>query len=148
MLVQEFANFTDHLILKNAEHIGYDISSSNALSEKLNDTSGALKWPQSIPMVCANKPLNNMESECHRNKISPDGLHWCVETLGPRYTASISCLLGCVYNERIPESSPDGLRSLQKCEQDCNEQFMSLKPIDETWLGSERTLFSKARHSS
>lgn len=140
VLVQEFSNFTQQILYENGKHIGYDISSNDFFFERLKE--GKTSWPQSIPMVCANKPKDNLDSECKRNKISADGIHWCVETFGPRFTASISCLLGCVYNGRPPESSPEGLASVRECEQECNNQFMSLKRVDEQLIGRERTLYA------
>ena len=146
VLVQEFSNFTSQILYENGKHIGYDTSSNNFFFERLK--GGTTSWPQSIPMVCANKPTDNLDSECKRNKISPDGIHWCVETLGPRFTASIACLLGCVYNGRPPESSPDGLASVRQCEKDCNDQFMSLKRVGDHMIGNERTLYASSTPSS
>ncbi|KAL7532351.1 hypothetical protein ACHAXR_004578 [Thalassiosira sp. AJA248-18] len=140
ILVQEFSNFTSSILHENGKFIGYDVTSNKFFFERL--VGGTTSWPQSIPMVCANKPKDNLDSECKRNKISPDGIHWCVETLGPRFTASIACLLGCVFNGRPPETSPEGSASLRKCEQECNEQFMSLKRVNEYLIGHERTLFA------
>mmetsp|Transcript_22105 Transcript_22105/g.48087 ORF Transcript_22105/g.48087 Transcript_22105/m.48087 type:complete len:475 (+) Transcript_22105:274-1698(+) len=143
ILVQEFSNFTSQILYENGKHLGYDVSSNDFFFERLK--GGTTSWAQSIPMVCSNKPKDDLESECKRNKISPDGIHWCVETLGPRFTASIACLLGCVYNGRPPETSPEGLASLRQCELDCNEEFMSLKRVDEHLIGNERTLFASTK---
>mmetsp|Transcript_10115 Transcript_10115/g.18239 ORF Transcript_10115/g.18239 Transcript_10115/m.18239 type:complete len:473 (+) Transcript_10115:58-1476(+) len=145
ILVQEFSNFTSAMLRENGKHIGYDVSSNDFFFERLK--GGTTSWPQSIPMVCSNIPKDNLESDCERNKISPDGIHWCVETIGPRFTASIACLLGCVFNERPPETSPEGLESVRKCEQECNDRFMSLVHVDESWIGNERTLFASANVS-
>lgn len=142
VLLQQFSSFTLELIKANAEYIGYDVSNTDYLFDQL---AGNLNWPQAIPMVCANKPRDNLVTECHRNKISPDGIHWCVETIGPRYTASVACLLGCIYNGRTPERTTDGLASLRRCEHDCNEQFMTLKRVDEEWIGNGRTIFSESK---
>eukprot|EP00984_Skeletonema_dohrnii_P019669 scaffold9463_cov136-Skeletonema_dohrnii-CCMP3373.AAC.1 len=62
---------------------------------------------------------------CPGVKISPDGMHWCVETFGGRFTASIACLLGCVYNVARPPTDEE----IRKCEQRCNDQFMSLNVV-------------------
>ena len=43
----------------------------------------------------------------------------CVNSLGPRFTASIACLLGCVYNG---ERGKD-MAEIRRCEQACNDQF-------------------------
>eukprot|EP00581_Thalassiosira_minuscula_P014380 CAMPEP_0183729158 /NCGR_PEP_ID=MMETSP0737-20130205/29832_1 /TAXON_ID=385413 /ORGANISM="Thalassiosira miniscula, Strain CCMP1093" /LENGTH=398 /DNA_ID=CAMNT_0025961283 /DNA_START=213 /DNA_END=1407 /DNA_ORIENTATION=+ len=131
VMVQEFSNFTSSMLYENGKHIGYDTSSNDFFFERL--VNGETSWAQSIPMVCSNIPKNNENSECKRNKISPDGIHWCVETIGPRFTASISCLMGCVFNERPPDTTPEGTESLRKCEKECNERFMTLTPVDATW---------------
>ena len=146
VLVQEFSDFTSKILHENGKHIGYNTTSNNFFFERL--VGGSTSWPQSIPMVCANKPKDNLDSECQRNKISPDGIHWCVETLGPRFTASIACLLGCVYNERPPDSTPEGLASVRKCEKDCNDQFMSLKRVPDNWIGNEKTLYASSKSNA
>ena len=146
VLVQEFSDFTSKILHENGKHIGYNTTSNNFFFERL--VGGSTSWPQSIPMVCANKPKDNLDSECQRNKISPDGIHWCVETLGPRFTASIACLLGCVYNKKPPESSPEGLASVRKCEKDCNDQFMSLKRVADNWIGNEKTLYASSNSNA
>ena len=98
------------------------------------------KWPPSIPMVCAKRPgVDEKDNACIRNKISTDGIHWCIETLGPRYSASIACLLGCVYNG----NQKNDMDRLRQCEQACNEQFMSILPVDGQWIDSGITLFSQ-----
>ena len=146
VLVQEFSNFTSQILYENGKFMGYDTSSNKFFFERL--VGGTTNWPQSIPMVCANKPKDNKDSECKRNLISPDGIHWCVETIGPRFTASIACLLGCVFNERPPDTSPEGRESMKTCEQRCNEQFMTLKRVDESLItpsiGDAITLYSSA----
>jgi hypothetical protein len=79
------------------------------------------------------------------NRFSRDGMHWCVETLGPRYSASIACLLGCVTNGdayHVSTSKRYDSERIQKCERDCNDQFMSLVPVEESWIDDETTLYS------
>jgi len=157
VLVQEFANFTNQLIWTNAKHIGYNVSTldfsseewegrnADFLMDKLQNYSRF--WLPSIPMICAEKARDGVT--CARNKISPDGAHWCSATVGPRYSASVACLLGCVYNGNwfnftiemmVAPSSMH--RSVRICEQECNDQFMSLVPVDEEWIESGTTLFS------
>ncbi|KAL9191338.1 hypothetical protein ACHAXT_001044 [Thalassiosira profunda] len=142
IMVQEFSNFTNAVLHENGKHLGYDVSTNDFFFERLK--GGETSWPQSIPMVCANRPKDNLDSECKRNKISPDGIHWCIETLGARFTASIACLLGCVYNLNPPDTSPEGTTQLRKCEKDCNEQFMSLKRVDESLIQQGSTLYASA----
>jgi len=141
IMVQEWSRFTSAILRENGLSMGYNTSSNDFFFERL--VGGETSWAQSVPMVCANRPKDNLHSECRRNKISPDGIHWCVETLGPRFTASIACLLGCVYNERPPDRTTHrGASRLKKCEHDCNEQFMSLNRISDKYIGNGLTLHS------
>ena len=162
VLVQEFSNFANQIIWTNAKHIGYNVSIPDFMKRDgwehkdagflLDRLTGYKYSMPSIPMVCADQATPKKENEpahCLRNKISPDGGHWCTGTLGPRYSASIACLAGCVYNgnglkhldNETVSSSPLKLR---KCEQACNDQFMSLVPIDEKWIENEATIFSSS----
>ena len=163
VLVQEFGNFTNQILWENARRLGYDNVSvpdfarqdawEEAGAEFLLDRlqqAGSIpsKLSPSIPMVCS-KPLSFKKiinvTDCPRNKISSDGMHWCMESLGARYAASIACLLGCVFNGEGSEA----LRSdenVKKCEQACNDQFMSLVPVEKTWIGNETTIFSMSSY--
>lgn len=112
------------------------------------------KHPHSIPTVCSRmgdkfvlKEENFERRQCERNAIMKDGLHWCMTSVGPRYHAGLSCLLGCVYNDAYEgsteyEDSNSTIRGMELCERSCNEQFMGLRPIDESWLDQGNTLFS------
>jgi hypothetical protein len=89
-------------------------------------------------------------AQCFFNRFSRDGMHWCMETIGPRYSASVACLLGCVYNgnadkefETSTESQQQMMDSIRQCEMECNGQYMSLAPVDERWLDNETTLYSR-----
>ena len=156
ILMQEFGNFTNQILWKSAQHLGYDVTGTENNQQtdgwELSGVDFLLdrlqwakrKWPPSIPMVCAEKP-SMVDKNCIRNKISTDGIHWCIETLGPRYAASIACLLGCVYNGKeetttVSKNSED----VRTCERECNDQFMSLTPVDAGWIGSDTTIFSRA----
>ena len=143
------------------QHIGYNITIPDFTKNdgwELRDSEfllhryqGLKNMPHapSIPMVCAyhiEQPFSLEDEtveECFFNKISRDGMHWCVETLGPRYSASIACLLGCVYNNN--GKWPQNEEAVRKCEQECNDQFMSLVPVDESWIGNNTTIYSKQR---
>lgn len=76
-------------------------------------------------------------------------MHWCVETIGGRYSASIACLLGCVYNESGERGGGEEefnttKENVRQCERECNEQFMSLFPVAERWIGSDTTLYARS----
>ena len=161
ILIQEFGNFTNQILRMNAEHIqmtntstpdftrdGWELSGAEFLLKRLSAESF---WAPSICMVCAQHTYhrmndkNNDVEDCVRNKISRDGIHWCVETVGPRYSASIACLLGCVYNGNEPDVNvKEKVVSLRQCEQKCNDKFMSILPVDKRWIQSDMSLFSKS----
>lgn len=162
VLVQEFGNFTNQILDTNARSLGYDVEPPSLFSQSGWELSRAnafldrlpwppRKWPPSVPMVCAERPSpSNPDGgkDCVRNRISSDGIHWCIETLGPRYAASVACLLGCVYNGggRGPEGGgEDGEDDVRACERECNDAFMSITPVDERWIGGETTMYSQPR---
>ena len=58
-------------------------------------------------------------------------MHWCAETIGARYSVSIACL-------RILRNE-----TLWECEEECNEQFMTIAPVDAKWIDTNMTIFSK-----
>lgn len=80
----------------------------------------------------------------HKKMISKDGMHWCMKSLQGRYVGGISCLLQCSLvmddvNQTATETIPDSKQQLiEKCQQRCNNQFMSLKPASllETQMAS------------
>ena len=65
-------------------------------------------------------------------------IHLCIETLGPRYAASIACLLVCLYHGKGPGKDN---RDVRKCERECYDQFMSITPIDIRPIEREATIF-------
>lgn len=158
VLVQEFAEFTNQLIWTNAKHLGYNLPNDFSTHDwaiqndafLLDRLQNYTFWAPNISMVCGERSKDN--TTCVRNKISPDGGHWCTATIGPRYSASIACLLGCVYNvdgfDLVTGISATGSatdRSVHACEQECNRQFMSLTPVDKMWIEGGFTLYAQAR---
>ena len=160
ILVQELANFTNQLIWTNAKHMGYDVDldfsingwdgmKASFLLDRFERVSKYF-WPPSIPMVCSKRPNVTNVRSCVQNKISPDGGHWCTPTLGPRYSASIACLLGCVYNGEsgyllgVVDTFKIVNKSVRVCEDECNQRFMSLVPVDDEWIDDGATLYSRS----
>jgi len=158
ILVQEFGNFTNQMIWTNAKHIGYDVDlnfsvngwegvNADFLLDRFEQVS-KFHYSHSKPMVCAKRPNSTNVQSCEYNNISPDGMHWCSPTLGPRYSASVACLLGCVYNRRLgymveTETSNITNESVRVCEDECNQRFMSLVPVDNEWIDDGVTLYSR-----
>lgn len=160
ILVQELGAFTNEMIWTNAKHIGYNVSLNFSIegwegvdSEFLLDRfekRSRFNWPPSKPMVCATKPNGTKIGSCEQNKISPDGTHWCTPVVGPRYSASIACLLGCVYNEGlsyvagVESPNPNINMTIRICEEECNQRFMSLKPVNTEWIDAGETLYTRS----
>ena len=123
--------------------------SADFLLERFEQVS-KFQYPHSKPMVCAKMPNSTNVQSCVYNKISPDGMHWCTPTLGPRYSASVACLLGCVYNGELGylserENSNIMNESVRACEDECNQRFMSLVPVDNDWIDDGVTIYSRPR---
>jgi hypothetical protein len=105
----------------NARLMGMDTSSANYTLETLATSNSA--FSRAIAQVCG-KRVPDQTAKCEPNGFSMDGIHWCMESVGGRFVAAISCLLGCVYNQNNESST-----TIEACERSCNEQFMSLKSM-------------------
>merc|ERR1712194_77547 len=108
-------------------------------------------WPPSIAMVCSDtESLGSQRSSCNRNYLFKDGMHVCPETLASRYGAGVACLVGCAYNvrEKIGNRRANNVEhhneqldlKIRACEKECNEQFMSVMPVDDSWVDTNTTL--------
>ncbi|KAL3780429.1 hypothetical protein ACHAWO_013466 [Cyclotella atomus] len=104
-------------------------------------------------MVCGSEPSKNhtqcpgdKDCWCKGNRISPDGMHWCMEYLGSRLSASISCLLGCVFNGEgvYRPHTFSANQKIQACQKDCNDIFMSVSAVESVWIDTDVTLYSIA----
>ena len=106
----EYAAYCNHLIWRNARHMGYDVSAPSTSDPQIFDAEDPhflmerLKkqhWPPSVPMVCSKMPTEESRGEyCEQNFLFKDGMHICTETLAARVGAGLACLLGCVYNRK------------------------------------------------
>jgi len=157
VLVQEYGAYLNHIIWSNAKHIGYNVSAPLTMTEEMFDLEGPTflydrletgkQWKPSIAQVCSERNwLGTEKAKCHRNYLISDGMHICPETLAARYGVAVACLLGCVYNR---ESGVDNQQqhdeiNLRACERECNEQFMSVLPVDDSWIDSNTELASFA----
>ena len=66
-----------------------------------------------------------IEGDCAKARYARDGMHWCMDEVGGRINGGLSCLLKC-----LQYSHPDDdWMKLRGCEESCNEQYMSLKPV-------------------
>ena len=134
VLVQEYGNFTHELIERHARAIGMNTSIDNDsyMLLRLNPRY-AIKFPVSVAHACATLPRGRRNYNCDRNVLTSDGMHPCMETVGARLSAGVACLLACVYNhnDTLLDTNPDA-SFVRQCEEDCNNRFMTLKPVDHT----------------
>jgi hypothetical protein len=130
LLLLEFGDFVDSLMEWNARLMGFDTSVANYTMEALSCCPGR-GYKQSIAQLCSTRvPAGT--SKCEGNSISADGMHWCMETIGGRLFAGTSCLLACAFNNKTRDGSTNSATTTttRQCEQRCNDDFMSLKPVD------------------
>ena len=117
------------------------------VSERL---SKPLELPASILQTCSKRVKVN-STNCIRNSISQDGMHWCMPAVAGRIGAAMSCLINCVYNENSGDNNNEfdskneaddhrqqrqeqQQKSLRSCERNCNDMYMNVNPVDESMI--------------
>jgi hypothetical protein len=156
VLVLEYGEYSNHIIWTNARYIGYnvtgplvatnetfDLEGPTFLYDRLNTTK---QWNPTISMVCSELNfLGTEKAKCNRNFLFLDGIHICPSNLAARHGVATACLLGCVYNRKPSiENRPDQIDEikLRACEHECNKQFMSVMPVDESWVQNHTEIAS------
>lgn len=123
VLVLEFGRLGDALIEWNGRLLGFNVTNyTDYLFDRLSccaQRGSALR--KSIAQVCSERVVDGAE-QCTGpgNGFSMDGMHWCSENLNGRLNAGTACLIQCLYSHV----------DVRACEKDCNDRFMSLRPID------------------
>jgi hypothetical protein len=118
VLAMEFGRLGDSLVEWNARLIGFNTTDTDYLIEERLECCPRQGFQRSIAQLCGAR-VEDGAKDCQRNAFSLDGLHWCSETMNGRFNAGLSCLLQCPFE--------DG--SIVDCEADCNDRFMSLRPV-------------------
>mmetsp|Transcript_1544 Transcript_1544/g.2117 ORF Transcript_1544/g.2117 Transcript_1544/m.2117 type:complete len:208 (-) Transcript_1544:446-1069(-) len=124
IMISDFSSFLWELVEANArESLGYDTSDDSflfrALPLGIDNHTKKHNLSHSIATICSVYEAPN--STCTR--FAPfllDGLHICLDTLSPRISANLACLMACSYASRPNEG-------LRQCEQRCYDSFFSLK---------------------
>jgi hypothetical protein len=96
--------------MNNARQIGMNISDPSYLSSSLTPEPGE-NFANHIAQVCSEN-VPHLSKYCQKNMISNDGMHFCMETLGPRMFANWACLIQCSL-----KSAP------RTCNDSCHERF-------------------------
>jgi hypothetical protein len=129
VLVLDFDALTAATIHGNAVAIGMThTDTDDYLLKRLAKGTGL----PAIAQVCGEPKDGETRLElCKKNMIASDGMYYCMETIGHRVAAGISCLMQCsAASSASSSSSPNQKQQQSGCEQDCNTQFMSLTPVD------------------
>jgi len=153
VLVLDFGNYTNQLLWANARNLGYNISdpwqvsSEDGWELKDNITSllaSDIAWFGHAAQVCTESPSVKVKNKCLLNYISNDGMHWCTETIGSRFIAGLACLLGCAFNSCEEEggSLTELMHPIGLCEEQCNNRFMTLHPVEHELIKSDSSLRS------
>ncbi|KAG7363964.1 hypothetical protein IV203_037166 [Nitzschia inconspicua] len=141
VLLLDFGQWVDQLVHWNAQHmLQMDVRDTNYTLQRLGCFK---KFPPSLAVACATLE-NRTDCTCIRNRLSIDGMHWCMESMGGRILAATACLIKCsLLSQRQYQYHQQQQQSQQSCEQRCNDDFMSLKPAS-TIIES----YHKNNHSS
>ena len=144
VLLLDWELLTDDLVLANAEAMGIPadmafkhVLTGNGLSDKESFT-GVRWFPQLTAMACASitKPTHPKRiptcMDGKRGRVSPDGMHFCDSTTGPRTAAGIIALIECsvVADEDMYGASPNERKQyLRECQDDVNNLYMNLRSV-------------------
>lgn len=142
VLVMDLAHLIRDLMEENAKGMGYDIANETYWMDRVGFPVGSTKPKASIPHACGSSELNPDRAQCIRNYYSKDGMHFCMEGIGGRIVAAKACLLACAFNNNnnIKETSDKNYGSeMQQCAARCNDQYMSLKPLENNMFDKELT---------
>ena len=119
VLLSDVETYMENVIEWNAKQLGMDtINSTSDMLEHLAIPHGSSSPTHHthIAQVCSERvPPSNIK--CRLNMLSNDGLHPCMETLGPRMFANSACLIQCAYRTT---------QSIRQCERGCNEKYFRL----------------------
>jgi hypothetical protein len=138
VMILEFGHLMDELLALNARLMGYDTNDSKQYTmDRL-----ANAWNSSIPFVCGERvsavtAVGSSTHEttlvrpttCATNRLTYDGIHWCMESISGRVLAGLACLLGCFHNHVHHDGTMNETKAaaMKQCEQECNVEFMSLE---------------------
>jgi hypothetical protein len=111
VMLSDVEAYIDNVIEWNANMIGMNTSDpSYFIAERLRIPD--LKYRHHVAAVCSERNSSSM-TDCRRNVLLKDGLHFCMESLGPRLYANWACLIQCSFGKS---------EVLRKCERGCNQK--------------------------
>jgi hypothetical protein len=110
VLLSDIGSYMDNVILWNAKQIGVNVSDPSYFMLSLKPAPRE-RLGKHISQVCSEN-VPHLSNYCQRNMISNDGMHFCMESLGPRMFANWACLIQCSF-----KSSSSG------CQNSCHYKF-------------------------
>lgn len=136
VVVMDFAKFSYELFAHNAASLNLIDNDEEEIDQLLaNSTITEILNPLlSDRTKCCHKEYGQIlgftcseinRFNCLKTKYSFDGIHWCMDEVGGRINGVLACLLKCIEDN-------DGLPELRHCEKQCNDNFMTLRPINPT----------------
>ena len=134
VLLLDWEKLVDAAILANAEVLGIrpEKSFQHSLTGVNIEENKKRQWyPQLTAMTCSGTTHvqePQWSNECPEDRmglVSPDGMHLCGATIGPRSSGGLACLVKCsidVDEYGLEYKAP----FLEKCQNMCNGLFMNM----------------------
>ena len=123
VLIADVERYIETLYRYNAIKLGYNSTDdAEILADKLNPPNLQSPHPRKIVMCCAER-VEPGAAGCVQNNLFNDGIHLCMNRIGFRIEAALACLIDCAYNSNNADET------IQRCEQACNDRFLSMQPI-------------------
>ena len=112
----------DELMEWNARLLGFDTTNDSYMDVELEKRGN--KFVLSVGQVCGKRVSHNSK-DCIRNAITYDGMHPCMDIIGPRIAAGLACQLQCAYHHHYNDITMDDPTSSSSCAEACNDQYMN-----------------------
>ena len=123
VLVADVERYGEELYRYNAMKLGYNSTDdAEILADKKTMAKKGTAFPWKIAMCCSER-VKPGAADCVQNNLFNDGMHLCMNRIGFRIEATLACLIDCAYNDNSAN------QSIQRCEQACNDRFLSMRPI-------------------
>ena len=128
VILLDYEHWTNLILMMNGSNMG--ISPEDIFKTSISKQPYNLHAAQA--MICAGDSISPETSEvCLQgySSYSYDGMHWCPE-MSVRTTSALYCLISCLYNHNdYHKTFPVPKSDQERCQKDCNRQFMSLNEI-------------------
>jgi len=149
----DLAQLNNQLVQQNALDLGFsvthdkdfDFSYDILFNPKYPDPQrqDQVTHTRSIGQICGGVKVPHNATDCvYDNMISYDGQHLCLKTFGGRLMAGMACVIRCAttYVTTSSKGSSSGNNRgndtplLRECEEACNDQYMSLRELEDGLL--------------